>query len=65
MKRKDYELVARGVRGLRGKALLTRCSIRLLACENLVAVFKEVNGNFNEQAFRKDCGIDLKKGKNG
>lgn len=63
MKRTDYELVARGVRGLRGEVKGTNCSVKLLACENLVSVFTHANGNFNEGAFRKDCGVALKEQK--
>ncbi len=57
MKRKDIDLVAGVIKGLEGNVKQTNSPIRNVVYWRFVTAFKKVNGNFNEQAFNKDCGI--------
>lgn len=55
MKRKDYELV---IKVIRGAIMLPAEKANLVT--DFVDELKKNNGNFNEQAFKKDCGIGPK-----
>ncbi len=57
MKRKDLDLVAGVIKGLKGNVENTGSPIKNVVYWKFANTFKEANGNFNEQAFRKDCGI--------
>lgn len=55
MTRKDYNLIAKVVSGLRGYVAGTRCPVAELVRESFVGVLKDENGNFNEGKFRTAC----------
>ena len=65
MKRKDYALLAKFIRGLRGyvKGIPSTQdepfgrSVKELVFDNLVLALKKDNSNFNIGQFTKDCGL--------
>lgn len=58
MKRRDIDLVAEVIKGLKGKVKgVAGCPVKTLVYNNFVTALKKANGNFNEPAFRKSCGI--------
>lgn len=57
MTRKDLELIAKVIKGLRGEVKGTQCSVKLLVCENFVPALQEHNGNFNPNKFRAACDL--------
>ena len=58
MKRKDYELVSKVISKLKGEVKVTDCPVKVLVWDKFADAFQKGNGNFNEQAFRKDCEVD-------
>ena len=52
MKRRDYDLIVRVIRRIPKVG-----SFPKIICLDFVDELGRNNGNFNEQAFRKDCGI--------
>jgi len=64
MKRKDYALLAKFVKKLKGYISGTQTTanpfgipIRELVFDNLVLALKKDNSNFNVAQFTKDCGL--------
>ncbi len=58
MKRREIDLVIGVIKGLKGKVEKQGSPIKNIVYWKFANALKEANGNFNEQAFRKDCGID-------
>ena len=55
--RKDHELIAKVIKGLRGEVKNTQCRVKRLVCENFVSALQEANANFNADKFRKACEL--------
>lgn len=57
MKRKDYELISKVISGLRGEVKNTQCPVKVLVWGNFAATLKAANANFDEDNFKKACGV--------
>lgn len=57
MKRADYQLIGKIISGLRGEVKNTDCPVKVLVWGNFAPRLKEANANFDEQKFRKACGV--------
>lgn len=57
MKRRDIDLVAGVIKGLKGNVEKQGSPIKKVVYWKFANALKEANGNFNEGAFRKDCGV--------
>ena len=58
MKRADYQLIGKIISGLRGTVKNTNdCPVKVLVWGNFAPRLQEANANFDQEKFRKACGV--------
>jgi len=55
MIRRDYNLIAKVISGLKGYMETSHSPIKELVCDSFATVLRRENGNFNEEKFRAAC----------